>query len=552
MPADRQPSGLTARLAQLSAVPWVLVLLAAALLLRLPIFFYPFFNGDEATYAALANALLDGHLLYVGAVDHKPPGIAASYALILGLFGRFQLDAVHLVAILVVAATAGLLGRVARRLGLGRGPARAAALLYLAFSTVGPGKDMLAANAELFMLLPTVAAACVFLRGRAARGPGAYALLLVVAGALSGLAFLYKYQGGAILGTLVLFVLLDRGRAGLPRLRDTALLGVGFLVPALLVLAVYAAAGELSSLYFWAWSYPLRYAGKLGASAVLANALVQTACWAVPCLALLVAAGVMLRRAAAGRIVSGQAGAALPCPVPPLPCPVPPLPAPAVRLSLLWLLGGLAGVTAGGRYFLHYYLQLLPPLCLLAAPLFCPEPEGQQHPWWSPARGRLLLGLAVLPVLLFWGANALDHTLRPRIPRYTAVYQAVGRWVQEHSTPEERLFVWGNSPEIYHFSARRMGTRFPFCNYHSGKIWGTPADEEGATGLAPQQVAEAWPLLLDDLERRRPELLVDAAAGGLDRWGGHELARYPRLWAIVTHDYRPAGQVAGVTIYRRK
>ena len=91
---------------------------ALALLLRLPVFLQPFWSGDEATYAALGNALLRGDVLYAQAVDHKPPLTALTYAGVLGLFGRDALGAVHVVSIAVVAATGVLLTVAGQGLGL--------------------------------------------------------------------------------------------------------------------------------------------------------------------------------------------------------------------------------------------------------------------------------------------------------------------------------------------------------------------------------------------------------------------------------------------------
>lgn len=541
---------------------WIGLLLGVALLLRAPIFVYPLFNGDEATYSALGNRLLEGHPLYVGAVDHKPPGIAATYAVLLGIFGRRSLDAVHLASILVVVATAAALAALAQALGRTRREARWAGLLYVLFASMGPGKDMLAANAELFMLLPGTLAPLVWFR-RGARPPtdrrvpaaGSSPrrwLAPLGAGALCCCAYLYKYQGGAVAGALVIGLGLDalRGRQRWSTaLADGAALALGFLAPIAAVVGLYAAGGHLRDLTFWAWIYPLRYAGKLPLAAVLGNALKGTGMWAGPSFALIAAAVLGMR--------ASWAEARRPAPVeaPAQDGGAPPAPATRALFGALWLFWSAVGVVAGGRFFLHYYLQVIPPLALLAGPVVARLGEGSGGPRpsglgrWAAAAA---VGASTLGLLAFWGANAWDHRLRPRIARHTAAYRAVGAWVRQHSPATAQMLVWGNSAEIYHFGARRMGTRFPFCNYHSGKIWGTPADEEGAVGTRSQAVERAWTALLEDLDRRLPEVLVDAAAGGLDRWSGHALQTYPRLASVLQRDYRLATRVAGVRIYLRR
>jgi hypothetical protein len=58
-------------------------------------------------------------------------------------------------------------------------------------------------------------------------------------------------------------------------------------------------------------------------------------------------------------------------------------------------------------------------------------------------------------------------------------------------------------------------------------------------------------MLFDDLERRRPALLVDAAAAGWDGYEKYPLARYPRLRDYVARHYRPVENDGGVILYRR-
>jgi hypothetical protein len=321
---------------------------------------------------------------------------------------------------------------------------------------------------------------------------------------------------------------------------------VGFLLPFGALVGVWGRAGRLDSLLFWAWHYPLVYAGKLPATRILGNLLPMTAAWGAAALAFLVAAanGFRALRRAQNDQDDGQDDERRRA---------------LALVALAWLIGSALGVAAGGRFFLHYYLQLAPPIALLAA----------ASSWRTVLARRLAIAYTGMLLVAFWAANAFDHTVRPRIRHHTQAYAAIGEWIRQHTGADARLLVWGNSPEIYFFSQRRMGTRFPFCNYQSGRIWGTSADDEPAPSKDGEDPArseaaggharstekealpEAWPMLLEDLVQRRPAVIVDAASAGLDRWAGYELFRYPRLWAIVKHDYREAARVAGAAIYLR-
>jgi hypothetical protein len=62
-------------------------LVVLALVTRVAICAHTYFS-DEATYAALAAKIQSGALPYVGAVDHKPPGIELLYAVVFTVGGH--------------------------------------------------------------------------------------------------------------------------------------------------------------------------------------------------------------------------------------------------------------------------------------------------------------------------------------------------------------------------------------------------------------------------------------------------------------------------------
>ncbi len=342
---------------------------------------------------------------------------------------------------------------------------------------------------------------------------------------LAAVAALVKYQGLAILAPLA--VLAADGGRGRQFCASVAGLLAGVGIPLAALVGWYWRSNDLGSLGFWLWTYPLRYAGTLDPGLAAANALRMSAAWGLLSAGLLVAAVVGWR---AGRRLSDR---------------------PAQRAwrwcAALWAAGALAGVAAGGRFFLHYYLQLLPPLCLLAG-------RGLGRMAAAGGSRRVLAitaALIVLPLAGFWVVNAAPGRFHPQRAAEDAAYRRIGDFVKARTQSFESLFVWGNSPEIYYYARRPMGTRFPFCNYHSGKIWGTPADRAGAPVDSSQVLEPAWRMLLADIDLRRPALIVDAAAAGLDRWQGHAIARYPSLSAVVAARYRHLATVAGADIYER-
>src|SRR6266404_4610139 len=151
---------------------WVnVIIIALVVILRAPTLLPSMYIVDEAYYGTIANDILDGGAVYHTAVDTKPPGMYYIYSGVFRVAGRNNLRAVHILAIIVVAATA----LVVRRIG-----ARVADEWAGAWSGIGyavfvhaylPG-DTLAANTEIFASLVLSLSILAFLQGEKEAGWG--------------------------------------------------------------------------------------------------------------------------------------------------------------------------------------------------------------------------------------------------------------------------------------------------------------------------------------------------------------------------------------------
>src|ERR1700680_2838030 len=157
---------------------WTAAVAVLVGLAHLPSFFHRLLDGDEAIYGSIAALMNAGGKLYLeGGVDNKPPGIFWVYAGVFHLTGAYQMTAVHLVGLLVMAATCALLFIAARAIA-GVRAGLLAALLYGVMTGAGNPR-LLATNTEVLMMLPLTASVVLMLR-RQWLWSGA---LLVVAGA---------------------------------------------------------------------------------------------------------------------------------------------------------------------------------------------------------------------------------------------------------------------------------------------------------------------------------------------------------------------------------
>jgi hypothetical protein len=540
-PADR--AALTLRRARVLQ----LLLLAAFALgigLRLPTFGRPLLSDDEAIYATTADALARGDLLYRDVVDHKPPLIYYFYQAGFALSGAYDTEAAHAMVVAAVLVVAALLFAMARREGSADSypTGLAAAALYLVFSTTWHDYDALAANCELFLLAPQTAAAWLLLRGPfkpGAPGPG-WARHLGV-GILVGTSALFKYQGLTFVlagcGLLAWSVVLGR----LPWWRalvHAALEAAGALLPAALYLAwAWHAGSAAATIYWFEFNFSYVGAGLTGLDAlergVLRTGLVGGVALVPYALGLAAAtstaAGMVRairRRARDGRSPAGDE------------------PRPLAVLAALWLFTSAIAVAAGGRFFGHYFHLVLPPLCLLAAP-------GCVRLWRKGRAARsLLVALCAVPAFTFFALASFARPIAAKIDEREPPYAEVAARIDALTAPNDRVFVWGNSPQLYVLARRPMGARFSFCNYMTGESPGTPT-ESGVWNADRNQWPAAWNMLFADLEARRPALFVDAAAAGWDGYDKFPIARYPRLLAYVGRHYRPVETSAGVVLYRR-
>jgi hypothetical protein len=231
----------------------VLALAGALLLFRLSALVQPM-GADQALYSYVGERILAGDLPYRDAWDQKPPAVHYTYAAIRAIWpGDAGVGAADLIA---AAAAAWLLFRLGIALGQ---PAvgSVSALLFLLLSNPSftrLGGVRLRSQCETFIAVVVTAAFLLLARRRKSDGPAA----MVAAGALFGVAFLFKYNAGiyaaAGIGALWAWRRLNA--------RDVARMGVGFVVPVVVMLVVFAAGGALRDLYDATIAYNMQYSGE--------------------------------------------------------------------------------------------------------------------------------------------------------------------------------------------------------------------------------------------------------------------------------------------------
>lgn len=383
--------------------------------------------NDEGTYFAVAGAMNHGYTLYRDIWENKPPVLYLAYAAVYHWLGP-SLIAVRIAATLAALICVVLVAALAWRFA----PGRWAVAALLAGLVLGvPFLEGTTGNAETFLIVFTSLGVLLALRGR-----------LVLAGLCVAVAISVKAVGAFDAAALGLYLIFhgDSIRAGVRLTRPylaslAACLAVGGIA--------CAQAGILRPMLSDAVLYDAGYVGHANGGGV-------------PWLALLKAAVLV----------------ALTVPLLRRPFPY------------LWLLWAAAGALVSGRFFGHYALQAVPPLCLVAG-------MALERGRLSLLRSRTMLyaipacfaGLAILSALAGWGMAATGHDSilarrlqwYPNFVRYaleTESYSTYRSQVDDHvnrniqvaqvikKLPPGKLLVWGNTPWIYVLSGRLPATPY--------------------------------------------------------------------------------------------
>ncbi|HXG94963.1 MAG TPA: glycosyltransferase family 39 protein [Blastocatellia bacterium] len=516
---------------------WLAVLFLLNLLLRLFYFRYDFVNGDEAVRALTAARVLDGARLYTDIVTDKPPGATLFYAMVFALFGR-SMKAVHVVAALWNFATAMIVYLTSARL-FTRRAALWAALLFVYFSTNYLTPDMMAANTEMLMALPYTAAFYFFIRAYSDSGERTQprralppAMLFAAAGLMTGLAALFKQVAVFNLAFFALYEFFDAisNRAKHHRTTESSQIGYGWLAALkratgrlLLVAAGFAfvmtlffahlkLTGTLDDFWRYAISLGMLYIDAMPPGLwwrfmlgrVFGYVLFNAALWSLAVWAAARACKSFLKRRNWDDEARDDSRKAF-------------------RFDMaitLWAAMSLSGVFTSGRFFGHYFIQMLPALSMLASRAVVrlgDSLKNQSH------RRSAQAAVAALVILFLFGFVRIHH--RTAILAYETITGARTRWSQNWGMTEREdeaaiiaqrlrgeinagqpLYIWGYALDIYWRTGARPASRFLTPYYITGRF------PEITTELAPPDErfwAEARTSFIEDLRRSRPRLILD-------------------------------------------
>lgn len=454
---------------------------------------YPF-GLDQGSYGYAAWVLLDGGMPYLDVYAYKPPMNVLLHALAMGLFG-VNTWAIRVLDIAWTAATGLVVASVALELWKRRDAALAAGLAVPFFYY--QIDYWTTAQTDGWMTLPCAAAVWAVLRGARALDLSRRRTIAwwVGAGALAGVAVLFKYTAGLI---------------GLPMLLALAWVRATVRRPVWVGIPAMLLGGLLTLGACWAWLFiggawdafletQLGLASYVGTRADLSD-VPQTLKWLfslqrtkTDLVPLVWAPFVALVPALIALRPKSRADWA------------------AWSLILSWWLIAFGNVLVQGKFYDYHYLPLLAPSALVtglgfSALLRFPLSRIPRR----SIRVALIAGLIAVAIAatpmggravelarVTVGGQTMDEYIASRSEYALSLYnvgeiRAVAKLLQETTTPEQRVFVWGYAPTIYVRAQRRTVSRFLY-NFPLRTAW---------------QNAEYKAELMRALRARPPEVFV--------------------------------------------
>jgi hypothetical protein len=488
---------------KVTPLAWVVlaVSLAAVCAVHGPLIGYrTYANVDEAYAMGVAERLVEGFKLYDGAVSQRGPLMYYAFELIARTSGWDNVVAFRLWALGFALLNLALVWLVARRALSERAGVVATLLTGYAMAFGFPPADGAALHGETLQLAPLLLGAWIgAIAVRTASPSGRRWALLAASGALFGVAASVKQSAMLHPAALAIWLIADARRTG----RATRAVGEIVVVGAATLVVPVAMAmhamseGTFDSFVYYTITYnrEVHLRPTTQKFAWLTNVFFrlseQTGFFFALAILASNATPRVLRRAAASARLRSPMGLLRGF-------------GPTSYFALHALIA-ISSAASMWRFFPHYFLQAWPFVALWAGGLahrFSVGAVSRRHLHRLVWAGCALL-IACATVGTIFGERVDGRVAHDR------TVQDLGKYIAASTAPDERIFVWGFSPWLYQYSHRRPAGRYMFETYVTGMVpWFWEKLSVERARIVPGSVE----LLLGDLEREKPAVVVDAGS----------------------------------------
>jgi 4-amino-4-deoxy-L-arabinose transferase-like glycosyltransferase len=544
---DTQGSGAGPTRARSALTVALLVIAAGALVVRIVSIAEPL-GIDQSLWASAVRGMSRGQLLYQDVWEQRPPGIYLTYLAAFHVFG-WTTATVAWLDIIASALTTVIIFAVVQALSTRLTAALAAALyavLTMPSWLYGHSGFLERSVCETF-IVPSVALGgwcAVKYRDRPS------ALLAAGLGFFCGLAIVYKPNAGIYLPALLLWIWFYRREDG----------GWGAAHPRALIVAIAASAVLPVLTVVWLWQTGVLADARV--AVVDFNRYYLAGGFTIGGYALDFSRAVWLRMKTDPLWLAGGIGAVVAVWQLARTGRLPPM----AGLAVIW--GGAAAmaiVVNGARLFNSYFINALAPLAILSAWLLVDNPSTARRAGESVLRRVVAIGTISLMLMLLVQRNyvarvadsvtadfaawrgTLDRTrYLERFGGYdnargysARANEELAAYVRAHTTPDERIFLFGiNGAGVYFHADRLTAHRFLRVNFFVPDGFPDPAFRLEA--------------VTRDLAARQPRYLIFERLNSVSEMGKavDRLAADPDIIRLLGR-YELETRIEDFTLYRR-
>lgn len=493
--------------------------------LRLPSFFQSVLSNDESLYLLMASSLTDGQPPYTAIWDNKPIGIYILFYLALLILGDSVLS-IRIIACIAVSITCYLLYRLGNVISLNDTKVGLlAGILYAILSLGGGG---LAANTEIFYASFVVFAFyLLFSVGiNPAKRISTRNLRLFIIGLLMGIGVQIKqvviFEFIAIiliLGIFLYFQTINSRRSLFTELfKCYVLLLVGLILPFLSTLLYFIFNGHFSDYYYANFAANLvRVSGESFSinnfvtgfvTQVKSNLLL----WV--CLFLTPFYWVSSKETAFEKR--------------------------NLTYLLIWFSMAFLGVCSPKSFYAHYFLQLLPSLCLLSAYIIIKTVWAARE-IGTTRRLAILALILITPLLsnvypyLKVGIKSVYFQYIKGIDNWGDSPAIISKYLRERVAPQDYIYVADYVPIIYYLIPAKIPTKYAFTDFM------TSPNLSKVAGIDPVQE-------LHSIMERKPVYIIRVKPKEVKREKFYtELDRYIKKYYKFEKEFNVDGDIFEIT-----
>ncbi len=416
---------------------WIVL---AITILKIPSLFEPYWYGDEGVYLTLGLAIRKGLVLYSQIHDNKPP--------LLYIFSALAGNLMWLRVMLMVWSAANIytIGKLAQNIFKKKWLAYLVATVFGVFTTI-PLLEGNIANGELFMIMPATAAVLLLI----SKIQGSRFKYLLV-GLLFAIGFLFKVPIAFDLFGIGLWMVF---------FQEKKIFDLKGLVNGLWVILGFAIPVAIITGYFF-----IRGAGWEFVHAAFLQNVTYLASWRTGYIA---ASGVGNQSGLVMRL-----GVAVVATV--LIWVLTLKEKSKRRLIYVWFIWALFGALLSERPYPHYLIEVVAPASLLVGTVVTKKIK------WSILATILLVGLLVAGIVkykfYFFSVGKYYVNYGKYVTKQTSLREyydsfdtktdqtyLISSYLKMRTTPEESVFIWGDEPYIYALADRLPPGRFTVA-YH--------------------------------------------------------------------------------------